>query len=188
MAEEDRKKKGEDEEEGEGQPAPAPKSNKLLIIAISAAVLLLVIAVSLIVYFSMKEKSAEIVPNNLVTAGQEAVPEGAADEEEELGDDEKPLGIIFPLETFMVNLTGEKRYLRCQIQIEFDKKEIPRKFYTQLVPIKDALVELLAQQDPKELANQKGRNELKERVRELINERLRREDVRTVYFTQFLIQ
>ena len=122
MAEEDRKKKGEDEEEGEGQPAPAPKSNKLLIIAISAAVLLLVIAVSLIVYFSMKEKSAEIVPNNLVTAGQEAVPEGAADEEEELGDDEKPLGIIFPLETFMVNLTGEMIRPTTQILPLYDIK------------------------------------------------------------------
>ena len=188
MAEKEQEKK-EDEEGAEPKSAPngdKKRKKKLIIIGAAVTVLLIVIGVTVALYLSFREP--EGVPSNLATAkNHEVVLEGAG-EEEVLEENEKPLGAMFPLDTFMVNLIGEKRYLRCQIQIEFEQRDIPRKFYTQMVPIKDAIIELLAQQDPKDLATQKGRADLKDRVREVINEKLRREEVRMIYFTQFVVQ
>ena len=39
---------------------------------------------------------------------------------DELDENEAALGAIFPLDTFVVNLSGGKNYLRCQVQVEFD--------------------------------------------------------------------
>jgi flagellar basal body-associated protein FliL len=57
-----------------------------------------------------------------------------------------------------------------------------------MVPIRDSIITLLTQQDASDLEDLKGKEKLKKNIRELINERLHREDVRRVYFTQFVIQ
>ncbi len=109
------------------------------------------------------------------------------DDTVELEEGEEALGAILPLETFLVNLAGGK-YIRLQMQIEFDSPDVPKKIYSRMVPIRDGIITLLTQQESSDLEDLKGKEKLKKSIRDLINERLHREDVRRIYFTQFVIQ
>jgi flagellar FliL protein len=92
-----------------------------------------------------------------------------------------------PLETFLVNLSGGK-YVRAQIQLEFETLDVPRKFYTRAVPIRDGIISMLTQMTAENLESSKGKDKLRAEIRSLINTVLRKEEVRRVYFTQFVIQ
>jgi flagellar basal body-associated protein FliL len=114
------------------------------------------------------------------------VPEGAG-EGEEIGDDEERLGAIAPLETFVVNLSGG-RFLRLQVQLEFEGIDIPARFVSRSVPIRDGLIALLTKRNASDLETPKGKEDLKNDIRNVANELMRREDVKRVYFTQFVVQ
>jgi flagellar basal body-associated protein FliL len=106
---------------------------------------------------------------------------------EELEEGEEPLGAIVPLETFLVNLSGGK-YIRAQVQVEFESLDVPRRFYTRSVPIRDGIISMLTQMTAENLESAKGKDKLRAEIRSVINTTLRKEEVRRVYFTQFVIQ
>jgi flagellar basal body-associated protein FliL len=110
-----------------------------------------------------------------------------ADLAEELQDGEERIGAIAPFETFLVNLSGGK-YLRLQLQVEMEGTDVPRRFHARMVPIRDGIISLLTQKKSDELEDVKGKDGLKRAIRDLINEHLKRQDVKRVYFTQFVIQ
>jgi flagellar FliL protein len=110
-----------------------------------------------------------------------------ADETIDFEEGEEAIGAIVPLDTFLVNLTGGK-YVRVQVQVEFDSMDVPSRFYTRMVPIRDGIISLLTQQTYESLEDGKGKDKLKIAIRNLMNELLRKEEVRKVYFTQFVIQ
>jgi flagellar basal body-associated protein FliL len=168
-------------------PAPAGKKKMFVI----AAVALLVVGIGAPVSYFLLAHSPE--PEEVKDAPAvgnmeqpQAVMEGSNDAPE-VEEGEEALGAILPLETFLVNLSGGK-YIRLQMQVEFETPDVPKKIYSRMVPIRDGIITLLTQQDASELEDVKGKEKLKKSLRELINERLRREDVRRIYFTQFVIQ
>jgi len=187
MAEEKKQKKGEEEQQ-EAAAAPAPaKSGKSKLIFIIAGVVVLVLAVGMpVLYMSMKSASPEDELSS--AAGQEdaGMAEGSLDEDE-LDEGEDALGGIFPMESFVVNLRGGG-YIRLQIQVEFIERDIPKRFYVRLVPIRDAIIRLLANRSAEDLAEEKGRDALRKDIKNVIEEILKKADVKNVYFTQFVVQ
>lgn len=190
MAEE-KKKDGKDEKEGEAA-APAKKSKKMLFIGIGAFVFL-VLAIGIpVTILALKSKGE--TPKVESLAADAAQTESAATlvpeptlEEEELAEGEEPLGAILPLDTFVVNLNGG-RYIRCQMQLEFQSRDIPKKFYTRSVPIRDGIIMLLTSKTADEVGSEKGKEQLRAEVKDLIDETLKKEEIKRVYFTQFVIQ
>jgi flagellar basal body-associated protein FliL len=107
--------------------------------------------------------------------------------EVELGEGEELLGAIVPLDAFLVNLSGGK-YIRLQVQAELETPDIPRRFYSRVVPMRDQIITLLTQKTATELEDASGKEKLKLAIKDIMNQQLRREDVRRIYFTQFVIQ
>ena len=112
---------------------------------------------------------------------QEKVPDVEVEEGEEM------LGAIVPLDTFLLNLVGGK-YIRVQMQLEFNTLDIPKRFYGRAVPIRDAIIAFLTQEKAEDLQTPKGKQIVKESVKRIVNEQLSKNVVRRVYFTQFVIQ
>jgi flagellar FliL protein len=112
--------------------------------------------------------------------------EGSEDVED-LEEGEEALGAIVPFDTFVVNLSGGK-FIRVQLQVEFATLDVPRKFYSRMVPMRDAIISMLTERTPDDLESQKGKDTLKSQIRTTMNEMLHREDVKKIYFTQFVIQ
>lgn len=182
MAEE----KKEDTEGTAAAAAPAGGKKKQLMIVGGIVALLLVIGipVSLVIFKGDDKKGDELAADAAHEQG--LVPEGH-DDEDALDEGEEALGAIFPLETFVVNLQGGK-FIRCQMQLEFQTRDVPRRFYGRLVPVRDAIISLLTKRDADDVASEKGKSALKGEIRETVNEILRKEDVKGVYFTQFVVQ
>jgi len=105
----------------------------------------------------------------------------------ELEEGEEALGAIVPFETFLVNLSSGK-YIRLQLQVEFETPDIPKRLYSRMDPIRDGIIALLTERTASDLEDSKGKEKLKKDIKDLVNERLHREDARRVYFTQFVIQ
>jgi len=191
MAEEDKKEEKEDVNGQEGAKKGLSRRNKIFMIA--GGVLFLVLAIGTpILVLNMKgseptEEHQHLEKDAAVEAEyQKLKMEGYLDEEEEL-EGEELLGAIFPMETFVVNLRGEG-YLRAQVQLEFHSRDIPHRFYSRLVPLRDGMITLLASRSRDEVSTEEGRTTLKRDIGELANRMLRRAEVKEVYFTQFVIQ
>jgi flagellar FliL protein len=178
------------------EAAPVSSSKKKSVVIIAALVMLLVGAGVPVGYFLLKspeplqeEKAEEVeVPADGEEEAQEHDDAAAkAVEEPELAEGEEALGAIVPLDTFVVNLSGGK-YIRLQAQAELETPDIPRRFYSRVVPMRDQIISLLTQKRADELEDAQGKEKLKAQMREIMNQQLRREDVRRIYFTQFVIQ
>jgi flagellar FliL protein len=182
MAEEDKKEAPETDATPE-----APNRTKRVLMAVGGIVGLLVVVGAPAGYFLLKKEPQEVQEVAPEMAPEpEYKPEGL-DDEEELEEGEEPLGAIVPMDTFLVNLSGGK-YIRAQIQVEFESLDVPRRFYTRQVPIRDSVISLLTQRTADSLDSARGKDALRAEVRSLINTILRKEEVRRVYFTQFVIQ
>jgi flagellar basal body-associated protein FliL len=184
MAEENEGKNGE--EAAEAAAAPVQSKKKMMILAgVGVVVLLIAIGVPVAMMLTKKDtKSEDLAADAAREAG--LVPEGSEDEDE-LDEGEAALGAIFPLDTFVVNLQGG-RFIRTQLQLEFEAREIPKRFYAKMVLIRDAIIGLLAKRTAEDVLSDKGRSSLKSEVRESVNEILKKEDIKAVYFTQFVVQ
>jgi flagellar FliL protein len=179
----------EEKTEAPAAEAPAtPHRNKRALIAVGGVVALLIMVGVPAGYFLMKEEPkevSEVTPEMEPESKLKA--EGQDEAEEELEEGEEPLGAIVPLETFLVNLSGGK-YIRAQVQVEFESLDVPRRFYTRAVPIRDTIISTLTQMTAENLEGAKGKDKLRSEIRSIINTALRKEEVRRVYFTQFVIQ
>lgn len=192
MAEKEEKKK-EEGKEAEGQApaadAAASSGGKKKLLMIGGFVALLLIAAGVPTVIMLMRKAPATTEVERAEAGAETAalaPESGA-EGEEIGDDEERLGAIAPLETFVVNLAGG-RFLRVQVQLEFVDVDIPSRFVSRAVPIRDGIIALLTKRSAADLDSSKGREDLKTDIKSVVNELIRKEDVKQVYFTQFVIQ
>jgi flagellar basal body-associated protein FliL len=179
-----------EKKEGEAQEAAAPTSRKRkLIIAGAAAAVCLGIGTPLGFFLLKPEEKKEEQPvsEKLTDIEEDSVPESSEGAESALREDEESLGAIVPFETFLVNLSGGK-YLRLQMQAEFVTPDVPKRLYSRLVPIRDSIISMLTEQSATALEDSQGKEKVKKNIRDIINEQLRREDVRRIYFTQFVIQ
>lgn len=188
----------EEKQEAEGKEDAAPKEDgeasaskkKLLFLVGGIVLLVLLIGTPLLLYFMLGSSEEGVEKENPEAAKdkQELVllMEGF-EEEDETSEVEKPLGAFYPFDTFVVNLSGGG-YLRCQAHIEFVKRDIPKKFLSKLVPIRDSLINVLSNKSRKDLGDEEGRADLKTEMKETINEKLRKQEVERVYFTEFVIQ
>ena len=182
MAEEE-----ETEELEEGAEEKSPSNKKLWFIVGGVFALLFLVGTP-VTYFMLAGSSEEETELVDPDAAQKEVllPEGYQ-EENEFEEGEEALGAIFPLDTLVVNLKGGG-YLRAQIQLEFVERDIPRRFYNRIVPIRDGLIAMLASKTREDLLEGKGRATIKTEVKDSVNESLRRQDVKQVFFTTFIVQ
>jgi flagellar basal body-associated protein FliL len=191
MAQEVEKKEAGEHEPQAGSPSSSGRKRLLVIVA----VVVLVLGVGAPVGYFLLSKPApsadeEEVKEADLPAVEEEKSEGAAEHpahEVEVGEGEELLGAIVPLDAFLVNLSGGK-YIRLQVQAELETPDIPRRFYSRVVPMRDQIITLLTEKTATELEEGAGKEKLKAAIKDIMNQHLRREDVRRIYFTQFVIQ
>lgn len=195
MAEEKVKKEAKEEApEGEAPAAASgPKSSKKMLLIIGGVVLMLALIGAPVMYFVLMPSAKEVQEGSLdagAALGSEGsgVLEGMNGDSGDVSDDGlEPMGAIFPFEPFTVNIQ-DGRFLRLQVQLEFMERDVPVKFYSRLVPLKDQIISALTRRNADDLLGERGRDSLKKDIKDLINENLRREEVKSVYFTQFVVQ
>jgi flagellar protein FliL len=187
MAEDKKNKEGEEEGSAESS-APKKKSKKGLFIGLGIAVLLIAIGVPLAIFMTKEKKeepkSAEKVS---VDVSKDNSHKLSTEAEEELQEGEEILGAIAPLDAFVVNLRGG-RFIRVQVQLEFVERDVPKRLFQRAAIVRDAIITLLTTKSAEEMLDREGKEKLRKEIRSLVNESIRKELVKQVYFTQFVVQ
>ena len=187
MAEEKQEAKDNKDETAEAGEVKKKRPKKLFFIIGGVVLLLIAIGVPVLLMSKKTEtkKTAEL-EIDIAKTDDESRPEGL-DDENEFIEGEEPLGAIYPLETFVLNLKGDK-FIRVQIQIEFAQRVISTRFFARLILIRDKIISLLSSKGAEDLQGPKEKEVLKAELKDAINEVLKKEEVKRIYFSQFVIQ
>ena len=99
-------------------------------------------------------------------------------------------GIMCEMEPFIVNLLDEggKRYLKTQLEIEVENEDVKKELQQRTPQIRDAILLLLTSKSYAEIGVPGGKVELRTELIERINNVLGSGKIRTLYFTEFVVQ
>lgn len=137
--------------------------------------------------------------------GEEAKSEtGAAKEESRSEAEKKPAaaeaksgaakaaqpGLIFDVEPFIVNLAdmAEVRYLKLTVKLELDSQEASAELTGRMPQVRDTILVLLTSKDSASIRSTQGKFQLRDEITQRINSIIPKPSVRTVYFTEFVVQ
>ena len=153
-------------------------SNKILIILIGAF-LLIVVAMGG-GFFMMWNKMS-----SMNAANSEEVENGT-----EAAEVVVTMGPTKKLETFIVNLAdkGGERYLRVSMNLELEKEETVEIVEKILPKIRDAILMILPTKKYEDIGTVEGKSALRNEMLTKINELMKPEKIKNIYFTEFVVQ
>jgi flagellar FliL protein len=97
------------------------------------------------------------------------------------------LGVLYPLEGFLVNLSSNQgpKFLQAQMELELDNPSVEEELIRKKAAIRDSVIALLSSHSYKTLRQPAGISDLRDEVRKKINNLLSTGKIKQVYFTQF---
>ncbi len=121
---------------------------------------------------------------------QEKVEEDAAPQKETEVEEPPQLGVMFPLDPFIVNLAGSggQRFLKVTVSLELSAPEVHGEIKENLQKITDSILVLLSSKTFEEVYSVQGKFKLKDEITTRVNRFLVLGHVKDAYFTEFIIQ
>jgi flagellar protein FliL len=153
-------------------------SNKILIILIGVF-LLIVVAMGGGFFMMWNKMSSMNVQNSEDVENDTEVEETV-----------ETMGPIKKLEAFVVNLADKdgKRYLRVSMGLELEKEETVEVVEKRLLKIRDAILMILPTKKYEDIGTVEGKSALRNEILTKINELIKPEEIKNIYFTEFVVQ
>ncbi len=154
------------------------KSKKKLFIIIGAAVLVVLILGGVAGFFLLKkDHSAAEQP-----AGQEAAVPGAVPKPD--------IGPMVKIDEFIVNIISEEgsHYVKTSMSIEMNNAAVVEETTSRMPQIRDAVLLLIGNKTFEELQDLQGKKQLKAEITSKINSFLQTGQIKSIYFTDFVVQ
>ena len=166
------------DKKGEDSP-PEGKSKKKLFIIIGAAVLVLLIAAGAGGYFFFMKKEP---PEEKKDPGQE-VPVPQIDPKADIGP-------MVEVKEFIVNIiSGDtNHYVKASLTIELTSEVTKEEVNLRMAQIRDSILLLVGNKTYEELQDLQGKKQLKAEITSKINSFLKSGKVKSIYFTDFVVQ
>lgn len=94
------------------------------------------------------------------------------------------------MDPFIVNLADQNqpRYLKIRISIESKEIKVNEEYEKRLPQLRDMILTLLSSKSYIDISDSEGEKRLREEITSKLNQLLRSFQVKTVYFTEFMIQ
>lgn len=121
---------------------------------------------------------------------EEAPAEGEGAEGKAPVEEDVSLGVMFPLDPFVVNLAGSegKRFLKVTISLELSTPEVHVELKENIHKITDSVLVLLSSKAFEDVYSVQGKFKLKDEITTRVNRFLVVGHVKDAYFTEFIIQ
>ena len=174
----DRSMDGELEKKEPESAPPKPKKKKWLIVFLGL-ILLIGSGTGAIVFFA-----PETLPDSLDFIRVK----GPAKEKREAT--KKVQGYIYNMDPFVVNLAEQKQptYLKIRISLESKEVKVNEEYEKRLPQLRDMILTVLSSKSYMDISDSEGKKRLREEITSKLNHLLRSFQVKTVYFTEFIIQ
>jgi len=160
---------------------------KLLIIVVLVALVVgvggAVLAVKLL---GGSGKAVESAEDHKPEAAAKAEPRGEAGKR---GPSATP-GVMFDLDPFIVNLADqpEIRYLKITIKLEVENETVAADLAARVAQVRDTVLVLLSSKDANTVRTPQGKFQLRDEITQRVNGLLPRPNIRSAYFTEFVVQ
>ena len=165
----------------EGAPLPdkGKKQNSTLLMGLLFLNTCVMIAVGVFLYIEKKKA--------LSTPTMEPIMEGASMDKNE-GTLEATSGYAVPLDYFLVNLAEDQGQKLFKVQMEFDVDsiEVQEEINKRMPQVRDMIIILLSSKTYNQVSTPKGKERLKEEIRDTVNSFLTKGKINKVLFTQFI--
>jgi flagellar FliL protein len=101
-----------------------------------------------------------------------------------------PLGPIFSLDTFIVNLAdqGGNRYLRVTMDLELGNPELETEINKRMPQVRDSILMILPSKRFEDISTVQGKIALRDQILETINGFLAQGKITSIYFKEFVVQ
>lgn len=115
---------------------------------------------------------------------------GEAPAKETVEEESVTLGVMFPLDPFLVNLAGSggKRFLKVTVSLELSTPEVHEELKANLQKVTDSILVLLSSKTFEDVYSVQGKFKLKDEITTRVNRFLVIGHVKDAYFTEFVIQ
>ena len=103
---------------------------------------------------------------------------------------EQPLGPIYALETFIVNLADKpgNRYLRLTMDLELGNPELESELVKRLPQVRDSILMILPSKRFDDINSAEGKIALRDEIMTTLNEYLTQGQITKIYFKEFVVQ
>ena len=97
---------------------------------------------------------------------------------------------LYSLDPFVVNVTGDgyNRFLKLRVELETSEVDLKEEIDARLPQVRDALIVLLSSKQLSDITDFEGKALLKEDILERVNDLLDTGKVRSILFTEFVVQ
>ena len=155
-------------------------SNKILVLLIGVLMVLMLGMGGGLFLMWNKLSDIDIQVKNANAGTQSSYPAAA----------DQPLGPIYALETFIVNLAdkGGKRYLRVTMALELGNNELESEVEKRLPQVRDSILMILPSKQFADVSSVDGKTALRDEILAKLNEFLTQGKVTNIYFKEFVVQ
>ena len=121
---------------------------------------------------------------------EEKPAEGEEGKEEAPPEEDLNLGVMFPMDPFVVNLAGSegKRFLKVTISLELSTPEVHLEIKENIQKVTDSILILLSSKAFEDIYSVQGKFKLKDEITTRVNRFLVVGHIKEAYFTEFIIQ
>ncbi len=185
MAEEENKEEIQEEK---------PKKNTLMIVIIAVLVLIIIAgAATAILLLGGDDEEAQMQQSDTqVKERKSSRSSSRSRDSSELSNSRKlsDIGILYPLDTFTVNLKSDagQRYLKATISLELNGEELSIELDNKSPVIRDRIIRILSSKTLEEVSSKKGKQKVSEQIIDTMNSMIVDGNVKGIYFTEFVIQ
>ena len=108
----------------------------------------------------------------------------------DIGETDNDIGPIFSLDTFIVNLLGDrgKSYLKVKVDLELDGEKLSEEITRRLPQFRDSILTLLSNKSHDDVKTLEGKYQLRSEIISMLNQYLDTGKITNVYFTDFIVQ
>ncbi|MDD5372091.1 MAG: flagellar basal body-associated protein FliL [Sulfurimonas sp.] len=184
--------------------AEKKKSGNTLMLVIIVVLLLIIIGGGLVAFLLLHgdEKDAaahgtapqaheKAAPAPAAPVAHAAAPAKAKGDGDEIASRKlSEIGVLYPLDTFTVNLKSDsgRRYLKATVSLELKGPELSVELDKKTAVIRDRIIRILTSKTLEEISSAKGKQKVTEQIVEVLNSMLADGSVKGIYFTEFVIQ
>lgn len=167
------------EKEKEKAAAPPSKGVSMKLVALIGAGALLLGLGGTIAFFKLSGKSAPDAAQAETTGESHGGAGGKVE-----------AAPLYDLESFIVNLADspDVRYLKLTVKLELERPDASGDVAARLPQVRDAVLILLSSKDSIGLRSTQGKFQLRDELTQRVNNVLPHAGVKTVYFTEFVVQ
>ena len=179
---------------GGGHGSPSGGGKPIILYILVLINMLVVAGVGLMVYSGRQKDIANAKAIEKVANGAAEGEHGAAHGEghegghEEGAEEEDFVGKMIPLETFLVNLSGNRgnKVLKVNMELEVEGERIAEEIDKRKPQIRDIIIILLSSKTYAQLSSTEGKDFLRDEVRDTVNAFLTKGKIKRVHFTEFI--